>query len=310
MQRRRSTTPGEHRPVLLDAVLEALDPQPGQIAVDCTVGWAGHSVEILRRLGPSGFLLGIDWDADDLPKARDRLADVGGRFHLEHANFAALPAILARNGLQQVDLVLADLGMSSMQVDDPERGFSYRRDGPLDMRMDRSRGKTAAQILASISEHDLASALRELGDEGQADVIAAAIAEERRRRPLERTAALAALIQRATGQTNWRLHTRPHRWRSHPAAKTFQALRLLVNRELGNLRSLVRILPECLRAGGCAAIVSFHSGEDRLVKEAFRSGGKTGVYRSKAQTVIRPAVAECRDNPRARSAKLRWARKW
>src|SRR5262245_11268705 len=198
MQRRRSTTPGEHRPVLLNAVLEALDPQPGQVAVDCTVGWAGHSVEILRRLGPDGFLLGIDWDADNLPKARDRLADVGSRLHLEHANFAALPALLARNGLRQVDLALADLGMSSMQVDDPERGFSYRRDGPLDMRMDRSRGRTAAQILASISENDLASALRELGDEDQAELIAAAIAEERRRRPVERTAALAALVQRAT----------------------------------------------------------------------------------------------------------------
>src|SRR5437762_10777459 len=127
---RRSTAPGEHRPVLLDAVLEALEPRPGQVAVDCTLGWAGHSVEILRRLGPDGLLIGLDWDADNLPKARERLTAIGHPFQLRHANFAALPTLLHELGRERVDMILADLGMSSMQVDDPERGFSYRRDGP------------------------------------------------------------------------------------------------------------------------------------------------------------------------------------
>lgn len=306
---KRSTPPGEHRPVLLDAVLETLDPQPGEIAVDCTVGWAGHSVEILRRLGPHGLLIGIDWDADNLPKARERLSEVGHPFQLEYANFAALPTILAKHELQQVHLVLADLGMSSMQVDDPERGFSYRRDGPLDMRMDRSRGRSAAQILATIGEADLAQALHKLGDEDQAEAIAAAIVHERAHRPLERTAQLATLIQRTTGQTSWRLHPQANRWLTHPAAKTFQALRLLVNRELGNLNNLVRVLPECLRCGGHAAIISFHSGEDRLVKEFFGAGQRLGHYQCVSEVIIRPTVAERDANPRARSAKLRWARK-
>ncbi len=305
----RSTPPGEHRPVLLDAVLAALDPRPGQIAVDCTVGWAGHSVEILRRLGPDGLLIGLDWDVDNLPKARERLAAVGHPFQLEHANFAALPTILQKHSLHQVDLILADLGMSSMQVDDPERGFSYRRDGPLDMRMDRARGRTAAQILATIAAAELAEALRELGDEEQAEPIAAAIVQARVQAPLERTQQLAALIQQATGQANWRLHPKAGGWQTHPAAKTFQALRILVNRELGNLGNLVRVLPTCLRPGGHGAIISFHSGEDRLVKDAFRAGMRGGVYDRISEDLIRPEVMERDINPRSRSAKLRWARK-
>src|SRR5688572_5736323 len=182
---KRSTPAGEHRPVMLDTVLEVLDPQPGQIAVDCTVGWAGHSVEILRRLGPTGLLIGLDWDSDNLPKARERLEPIGHPLHLEHANFASLATVLHKHGLERVDLVLADLGMSSMQVDDPERGFSYRRDGPLDMRMDQSRGRTAAQVLATIQESELANALREWGDEVQAEKIAAAIVQARTKEPIE-----------------------------------------------------------------------------------------------------------------------------
>src|SRR5262249_800085 len=150
-----STPPGEHRAVLLQEVLDVLDPQPGHVVVDCTVGWAGHAVELLRRVGPAGKVIGIDFDADNLPHARERLERVGHPFALHQGNFAGLPAILASEGLAAVDHVLADLGMSSMQVDDPERGFSYVRDGPLDMRMDRSRGRTAAQLLAAISAQEL-----------------------------------------------------------------------------------------------------------------------------------------------------------
>jgi len=305
----RSTPAGEHRPVLLDAVLAALDPRPGQVAVDCTVGWAGHGVEILRRLGPTGLLIGFDWDADNLPKARERLEAVGFPFQLHHANFAALPTILQEQGRERVDMILADLGMSSMQVDDPERGFSYRRDGPLDMRMDRSRGRTSAQLLASISEKDLATALREFGDEENADVIAAAIIEARAGEPIVRTEQLARLIQLASGQSKWRLHPRPGKWNTHPAAKTFQALRIMVNREFGNLGNLLRVSPDCLAPGGRAAVISFHSGEDRLVKAAFGEGRREGIFAEISEEIVRPTLAEREQNPRARSAKLRWARK-
>src|SRR5919198_4082053 len=153
----RSTPPREHVPVLLDEVLKALDPRPGQVVVDCTTGWAGHARELLRRVGPGGKLIGLDLDPENLAKARERLSAVGHPFALHHANFAGLPTVLAQEGVPAVDAVLADLGMSSMQVDDPARGFSYVRDGPLDMRMDRTRGRTAAQVLATISEADLAA---------------------------------------------------------------------------------------------------------------------------------------------------------
>jgi 16S rRNA (cytosine1402-N4)-methyltransferase len=161
----RSTLPGQHRPVLLDEVLETLDPRPGEIVVDCTVGWAGHAVELFKRVGPTGLFIGLDLDRDNLPHAEKRLAQVGYPFHLHHANFAGVNGILASHGLAGADMVLADLGMSSMQVDDPERGFSYVRDGPLDMRMDRTRGRGAAELLATITEQDLRTALSELGDE-------------------------------------------------------------------------------------------------------------------------------------------------
>src|SRR5262245_47346590 len=195
---RRSTPAGEHRAGLLDEVLAALAPQPGQIVVDCTIGWAGHAVELLRRIGPSGQLIGFDFDPDNLPRARERLDVVGGAFTLHHGNFAGLHTILATDGITAVDAVLADLGMSSMQVDDAERGFSYVRDGPLDMRMDRSRGRTAAQLLAVISENDLARALHDLGDEPEAERIAAAIVQARQTAPIERTTDLARIIREAT----------------------------------------------------------------------------------------------------------------
>ncbi len=151
----RSTSPGQHRPVLLDEILQLLAPGTGDVVVDCTVGWAGHAVELLKRVGPAGLFIGIDLDSDNLSHARERLEAVGHPFHLHHGNFAGLDTILASHGLVGADVVLADLGMSSMQVDDPGRGFSYTRDGDLDMRMDRTRGRSVAQLLADISEPDL-----------------------------------------------------------------------------------------------------------------------------------------------------------
>jgi 16S rRNA (cytosine1402-N4)-methyltransferase len=304
---RRSTPPGQHRPVLLDEVLAALAPQPGEVAVDGTVGWAGHAVELLRRVGPQGRLIGIDLDADNLPRARERLEAVGFPFALHQGNFAGLPGILAAEGVAAADVVVADLGMSSMQVDDPERGFSYIRDGPLDMRMDRSRGRTAAQLLATIAEAELARALRELGDEPEAERVAAALVAARQRQPLERTGDVARVLLEAS--RGWRLHPAPGTWNLHPAARTFQVLRILVNRELANLAQLLRVLPACLRPGGRAAVISFHSGEDRLVKAAFRDGRHSGGYAAVSEEPVRASFAERTDNPRARSAKLRWTRK-
>lgn len=304
----RSTPAGEHRPVLLEEVLGALDPAPGKIIVDCTVGWAGHSAEILSRLGPSGLLVGLDLDSENLPRARERLQSLGLPFHLHHSNFAGLQKILAEHGIDRVDGILADLGMSSMQVDDPARGFSYAREGSLDMRMDRTRGRTASQILATIDRDELAEALHELGDEPEAVRIASAIVDARTRGPIGTTRDLARIIQEATQQTTWRLHPKPGKWNLHPAARTFQALRILVNRELANLDHLLRVAPDCLRPGGCVAIISFHSGEDRPVKATFRAGFESGIYSEISPEPVRASFDERTRNPRSRSAKLRWAR--
>jgi 16S rRNA (cytosine1402-N4)-methyltransferase len=308
MRGQRSTPPGEHLPVLLDQVLSALLPQLGETVVDCTVGWGGHAAELLRRVEQGGRLVGIDFDPENLPRARARLEPVGHAFSLHAGNFAGVQGILGKEGISSVNMLIADLGMSSMQVDDPERGFSYRRDGPLDMRMDRTRGQSAAEILAKIEQQELSRALRELGDEEDAEQIAAAIVARRRQRPLQRTMELASLIQETTqGGNRWTLHPERGRWNLHPAARTFQALRILVNRELSNLEQLLRVLPALLAPGGRAAIVSFHSGEDRLVKAAFRTGLRAGQYAQVSGNPIRAHWSERTSNPRSRSAKLRWA---
>jgi 16S rRNA (cytosine1402-N4)-methyltransferase len=312
IHRRRSTPPGQHLPVLLEQVLEVLAPQPGELVADCTIGWASHAAELLRRVGTEGKLIGIDFDAENLSRAQQHLESINFPFTLHQGNFAGLPTILASLGLTRADKILADLGMSSMQVDDPGRGFSYRRDGPLDMRMDRSRGRTAAQILAGISEAELARAIRDFGDDPEASRIAASIVAARSQRPIERTGDLVRAVMDATrsGKAGeWQLHPERNRWEIHPAARTFQALRILVNRELANLEQLLRVLPHCLQPGGRAAIISFHSGEDRLVKSAFRSGLEAGIYSAISPDPVRASFAERAANPRARSGKLRWARR-
>jgi 16S rRNA (cytosine1402-N4)-methyltransferase len=307
MFRRRSTSVGQHRAVLLKEVLAVFDPQTGMIVVDCTIGWTGHAVEMLRRVGPQGRLIGCDLDADNLARATERLEEVGNPFTLHHGNFAGLANMLGAEGISGVDCLLADLGMSSMQVDDSERGFSYVRDGPLDMRMDQSRGKSASQLLATLPEEELRRALFEFGDEPEAEKIAKAIVAARARGQIERTGDLVRLITEATQATTWRLHPQRDKWNLHPAARTFQALRILVNRELANLEALLRLLPTCLKPGGKAAIISFHSGEDRLVKAAFRECLRSGIYAEISDEPIRADWQERAANPRARSAKLRWA---
>jgi 16S rRNA (cytosine1402-N4)-methyltransferase len=311
---RRSTPQGGHLPVMLPQVLSVLSPQPGETVVDTTLGLAGHAAALLQQVGKQGLLLGLDLDAENVRRAEERLSHLGFPFRVYHSNFAALPTLLAQENLRGVDMLVADLGMSSMQVDDPERGFSYVRDGPLDMRMDRSRGQTAAQLLATISEKELAQALRELGDEPAAEKIGRALVMARKTTPLLQTSDVVRVIGEtlkvpvARGQ-GWKLHPDKTTWKTHPAARTFQVLRILVNRELANLQQLLRILPQVLKPGGRVAIISFHSGEDRLVKNAFRVGKETGVYAAIAETPLRASEEEKRNNPRSRSAKLRWAKR-
>jgi 16S rRNA (cytosine1402-N4)-methyltransferase len=308
---RRSTPAGGHRPVMLDEVLTVLDPKPGEIAVDCTLGFAGHAAELLRRVGPTGRLIAFDLDEGNLAAARETLVSIAESFALHHGNFAGFPTAVAAEGLDGCDCLLADLGMSSMQVDNADRGFSFARDGPLDMRMDQSRGDSAAELLNTLEAEELAAAFRDFGDEPEADKIAAAIVRQRASKPLERTRELTELVL-AAAPVRVNLHPRkgeptPRQQQIRPAARVFQALRILVNRELANLQELLRVLPWCLRPGGRAAIISFHSGEDRLVKAAFKEGLRTGLYTRISDDPLRPTFGERTDNPRARSAKLRWA---
>lgn len=293
-----------HIPVMLRQVIDVLDPRPGQTVVDCTLGLGGHSSELLRRIQPGGRLIGIDFDPANIEIARAKLEAVGGRFDLFHNNFAALPAVLAEAGAERADAILADVGVSSPQIDDPARGFSYRRPGPLDMRMDPTRGQPASALVNRLSQRELAAALRELGDEDDAEAIAALVVERRQAGPITTTEALTAIVCEARDFTLRRAAGA----KLHPAARTFQALRILVNRELANLERLLAVLPQCLKPGGVAAVISFHSGEDRRVKAAFREGLRAGVYREVSPDPLVADEDEQRANPRSRSAKLRWAR--
>ena len=292
-----------HVPVLLDQVLAAVDPRPGQTIVDCTLGLGGHSAELLKRINPGGRLIAIDFDAANIERARPVLEAIGGTFVLHHNNFAALPTVLAAEGIEQVEGILADVGVASPQIDDPSRGFSYRRPGPLDMRMDPSRGQPASVFVNRMTQRELADAILELGDETDAPQIARLIVERRKLKPIETTQELTRIVcdardftlQRAAGA------------KLHPAARTFQALRMLVNREPANLQRLLDVAPHCLRPGGRIAVISFHSGEDRLVKQSFRDNRRAGVYRDTADDPVVATEAEQRANPRSRSAKLRRA---
>jgi 16S rRNA (cytosine1402-N4)-methyltransferase len=282
-----------HVPVLLKETMAALKPRKGQTAVDCTVGLGGHAAELVRR---GVKVIGLDLDPANLERAREKL---GTSATLIHANFAALASILAG---ETVHMVLADLGVSSPHLDDPARGFSYRKDGPLDMRMDPSRGEPASAVIDRLSEEALAAALRDLGDEEDAEAVARAIVAGR---PFRTTRALAEAVCDARS-FSWE---RAMGAKLHPAARTFQALRMLVNREIGNLEALLRALPSALKPGGRAAVISFHSGEDRIVKRAFRDGLGAGVYDQAADEPILAGEEEREENPRSRSAKLRWVRK-
>jgi len=293
-----------HFPVLAEEVLKALQPGPGQVMVDCTLGLGGHSRLLLERITPGGRLLGLDFDHSNIERANAVLLEVpDGQFSLHHTNFAAMASILAGEGIEKVDAILADLGVASPQIDDPARGFSYRKPGPLDMRMDLTRSESAAKLLARISEGDLREAILELGDETDAPQIARLIVERRSQEPITQTIQLANIISEARDFSPQRAAGA----KLHPAARTFQALRMLVNRETHNLERLLTIAPTLLKPGGRIAIISFHSGEDRRVKHSFRDNHRNGVYREISEEPIIADEAEQKRNPRSRSAKLRWA---
>lgn len=312
--REKGKTPAStHVPAMLAEVLEHLAPKPGATVVDCTLGYGGHARAILERItadGASGRLIGLDVDAVELPKTIERLrAMFGDSLHAHRMRYAGIAKALRLEGLEQVDGILADLGVSSMQLDDPGRGFSVKNDGPLDLRMDDRLVRTGARVVNTTKEAELASALRELADEPDADAIARVVVARRDSRPFVRTFDLVDAVFEAKHLTRaeWRASAARRARAIHPATLTFQALRMVVNDELGNLRALLRVAPLCLRAGGRFVVISFHSGEDRLVKEAFRSGLGAGVYAAIADEPLRPSGEELAANARASPARLRFA---
>ncbi len=301
------TPAGTHRPIMAAEILEALALRPGDIAVDCTLGYGGHASELLERLTPGGRLYGLDVDPIEQPRAEQRLRAAGygpDALQIRHMNFAGLPKLLAQEGLAGFDAILADLGVSSMQIDNPDRGFTFKADGPLDLRLNPNHGRSAAALLANISAAKLAGLLEENADEPQAAHLANAILALQAVAPITRTQQLADIIRAALARPGQGLE---HVEATDTQRRVFQALRIAVNDEFGALDALLRALPAALNSGGRVAILTFHSGEDRRVKKAFQAGWREGVFEAISERVIRASPEEQRDNPRSRSAKLRWA---
>lgn len=289
-----------HLPVMPSEVLSWLRPHSGGIYVDGTVGYCGHAMEILRASQPHGVVLGIDRDVQAINTGRQRLEGFGSRAILVKSHFMELKQILAERGITHVQGVLLDLGVSSPQLDEPSRGFSFRSDGPLDMRMDQSSGRTAADIVNGLDEADLADMIYRLGEERYSRRIARAIVAARSRQALNSTRQLVSVIESAVpGQYR--------RGRIHCATRTFQALRIAVNQELEHLELSLRDAADVLAPGGRLCVISFHSLEDRIVKHSFKSlasesGGELEILTKRPQI---PSEEERDRNPRSRSAKLR-----
>ncbi len=296
--------PTIHTPVLLEETIRFLDPVAGGIYIDGTLGLGGHAEKILQTCEPSGRVIGFEWDASALELARKRLAPFGERFYALNRNYSEIMAGLTETGIDKVDGLFLDLGVSSLQFDSGERGFSYQADGPLDMRMDKRGDVTAEEIINNCSKEELADIFYYYGEERQARRIAAHIVTERNRTRITTTSQLARIV---AGAVPRKFQPR----KIHVATKVFQALRIAVNKELDNLAEILDSLATILKPGGRVCIISFHSLEDRLVKRKFKDNPELHVLTKKP---VIPGAEEIRMNPRARSAKLRAAcikgKKW
>ncbi len=308
----RGSNSSEHLPVLLKETVELLRCKPGAVIIDATLGLGGHAAALLERIQPGGLLIGIDRDGESLEKARARLDPLKGNVRLFRDNFKNLPLILNNLAIREIDGILVDLGVSSYQLLSPERGFSFQSEDVLDMRMDRTQRMTAADLVNSLPEEQLADIIYRYGEERLSRRIAAAIVKSREVKPITRCSQLAEIVARAM-----RVRAFPT---IHPATKTFQALRIAVNQELEGLEEFIAEAAAFLRPGGRMAVISFHSLEDRIVKRAFRAlAGQCVCERPpelctcprQARAVLltsralKPADAELKTNPRARSARLR-----
>ena len=314
-------TPG-HVPVLAEQVLALLDPQPGQVCLDCTVGRGGHATLIVPKLAPNGRYIGMDLDPANIEFCRRHQIQMGSEsvsIDLLQSNFTAAREALDRLIVEGVDLLLADLGFSSNQMEDPSRGLSFSVDGPLDMRLDPSLTKSAADLVNKLSERDLADLIYQFGQDRLSRKIAQKIVEQRTESPINSTSRLAEIIRQVYGRSRGKFRGRVRKgsqsgqgrrdrgrpWRIDPATRTFMALRIAVNRELDSLQGLLDQMPQLLNPGAVAAIISFHSLEDRLVKQAFGQWHRQHQAQRLHRKVLVAEPSERRSNPRARSAKLR-----
>jgi len=308
--RAKGKTPaGSHIPVLTEEIIGCLRPRPGEIIVDCTVGYGGHASEFIKHIGPSGKLIALDVDSSELERTRHRLSKENVPVSFYRSNFAGIANVLKKENLPGCDIIFADLGVSSMQIDNPDRGMSYKHKGPLDMRMDDRLKQTGADLLNTLCEEELSEAFLELADEPDHQKIAHLIVTRRAVQAITQTEQLIRIIFHVKNLTpkTWQQQNHAKFGKLHPAARTFQALRILVNDELGSLKELLRIVQYCLSPGGRIGIISFHSGEDRLVKQSFRDGVRNGIYQSATRSPIVPRIKEIISNPRSASAKFRWA---
>ena len=290
----------QHIPVLVEEVMNLLRCEAHKTYVDATIGGGGHALEILKRASPDGIVIGIDWDEEAIAEAKGALVTFGDRIKILRENFVRLPDLLEALNISEVDGILLDLGLSSLQLEKKERGFSLKGEGPLDMRMDRRIDRTAADLLNGLSFQELESTLREFGEERWAKRIAKAILQEREKKPIGTTQELRQIVHRAIPG---RFHSR----KIDPATRTFQAFRIRVNEELENLRRILETGWTFLKRGGRICVISFHSLEDRMVKETFRRLDTDGVMRGITKKPITPSEEEKQRNPRSRSAKLRCA---
>ncbi len=300
------TPAGTHRPIMVREILEVLMPKPGEVALDCTLGYGGHAQELLAAVQPGGRLLAVDADPLELPKTESRLRELGfpsDSLVVRRMNYAGVIQFLAAEAPEGADVILADLGLSSMQIDDPARGFTFKTDGPLDMRMNPSRGLSASALLSKLNEPDLAKLLAENADEPRAAELAKSILNAHTHQPLTTTRALADIVRTACARTR---QISPES-ADDAVRRVFQALRIAVNDEFGALDMFLRNLPLCLKPGGRVAVLTFHSGEDRRVKRAFKNGWQDGTYAAISTEVIRASPEEQHSNPRSKSAKLRYA---